>query len=134
MASSPEDHRIDELLALIRTGEADDGVREELALYAEDRPGLAGRIAEAERSESLGKGWLTRVEADDAIQRHEARPAVVVERGLGLALVGGGYALAMVTPVVGGAILTAGIGLLTWSFVRTRLATWRKDPYRDVDK
>lgn len=134
MTSSPEDQRIDELLALIRTGQADDGAREELALYAEDRPELAERIAGAERDESLGKGWLVRVEADDAIQRREARPTVVAERGLGLAMVGGGYVLAMFTPVVGVTALAAGVGVLTWSFVRTRLATWRKDPYRDIDK
>jgi hypothetical protein len=130
----PEDARIEELLALVRKGDADEAVAEELALYAEDRPELADRVAAAVKRGKLGKGWLVRIEADRALQARERRPAVVVERGIGLGLAGIGWLVSIGAPVIGGVMLAAGIGLLGWSFIRTRLATWKQDPYSDVEK
>lgn len=132
--AGPEEVRINQLLALVRTGEADDSAREELELYTEERPGLAERIEAAEKQAALGAGWLVRVEADKKLQARERKPTVVAERGLGLGLAGAGWLVSLAAPVVGGAMMAAGVGLLTWSFVRTRLSSWRSDPYRDVDK
>lgn len=132
--AGPEDERIEELLARVRSGDADEAVAEELRLYAEERPELAARVAEAVKRGELGKGWLVRVEADRRLQARERRPAIVIERGLGLGLAGVGWLVSLGAPVVGGAMLAAGVGLLTWSFVRTRLASWRQDPYSDVEK
>jgi hypothetical protein len=132
--AGPEDARIEELLALVRSGEADEAVAEELALYAEDRPELVERITRAVKDGELGKGWLVRVQADRRLQAREQRPAVVFERGVGLGLAGAGWLVALGAPVLGVPMMAAGFGILTWSFVRIRLATWRQDPYSDVEK
>lgn len=133
MSGDPEQARVEELLAQVRAGNATETEREELALYIEQHPELSDKVDDEVRAATLGHGWLARVEADNALQAEERRGAYV-ERGLGLALAGGGWLLSIAAPVVGGALMVSGIGLLTWSFVRFRFRNWRKDPYRDVEK
>ncbi|MCB9567134.1 MAG: hypothetical protein H6710_07985 [Myxococcales bacterium] len=111
----PEEARVAELLDRVRRGELSEGEREELALYA-------------------AEGWLARVEADDRIATIEGSRGVQIERGIGLALVLGGLVTSSLAPLTGSLALLAGVLLLIYSFARVRLATHRRDPYKDIKR
>lgn len=134
----PEADRIAELMTRTRAGGATEAEREELAMYLEDRPDLARRIAEqhreSQRKVELGGTWLARVDADRRLAEAESTPLVKAERGLGLGLTIAGFALTPFAPLLSVIGLVSGAGLLTWSFTRVRLATYKDDPYRDVKK
>lgn len=138
----PEAERVAELMTRTQGGTASDAEKEELAMYLEDRPDLAARIAasvaekrrEDERQAELGGTWLARVDADRRLAEAESTPLVRAERGLGLGLTIAGFALSPFTPVLSMVGLIGGIGLLTWSFTRVRLSTYKDDPYKDIDK
>lgn len=138
----PQVQRIAELMERTQSGAATDAEREELAMYLEDRPDVARRIAQrvtekraqAQRQAELGGTWLARVDADQRLAAAESTPLVKAERGLGMGLTIAGFALTPFSPVLSVIGLVGGIGLLTWSFTRVRLATYKDDPYRDVDK
>lgn len=140
--SDPEATRVAELLTRTQSGTASEAEREELAMYLEDRPDLAARIArrvaaereQAARQAELGGTWLARVDADRRLAEAESTPWVKAERGVGLGLTIAGFALTPFSPVLSMVGLIGGVGLLTWSFTRIRLATYKDDPYRDVDK
>ena len=132
MEEDPEKQRIDELVAKVGRQEASDAEREELALYAADNPEIEHRLTAEAESARLGRGWLERVEADRRLKNREATRFIKVERGVGLALVIGGTALGFVGSIAGPIAVMGGIGLLAWSFARTRLATYKDDPYKDI--
>ena len=130
----PEARRVAELLRRVRSEQVTDAEREELALYVEERPELARRIEEEHQRRQLGGTWLARVEADQRLAAAESTPLVTAERGLGLVMTIGGFALMPMLPAVSLIGMIGGVGLLTWSFTRVRLKTYKHDPYRDIDK
>jgi hypothetical protein len=132
MATDPEQKRIEELLGRSRTGEASDAEREELELYTRERPELLARVAAVDRERSLGEGWLQRVEADHRLKTVEAGARTRLERRVGLGLVVAGFVLEVLTPVIGGPVLGAGLLVLLYSYVRSRLREHKTDPYKDV--
>ena len=132
MSEDPQQQRIGELVAKIARDDASEAEREELALYIEDNPDVEGRLRDEARTAGLGKGWLERVEADRRLQRKETSGFVKAERGVGLAATVGGVALAMAGSTVAPFVVIGGLGVLTWSFVRVRLKTFKDDPYKDV--
>lgn len=130
----PREARIVELIDRVQREQATDAEREELALYVEETPALEQRMAERQREVELGGAWLVRVQADRALEAAETTPAVRAERALGVGLTVAGFALSPIAPALSVAGLLGGIGLLTWSFVRVRLRTYKDDPYKDIDK
>ncbi|MCB9704195.1 MAG: hypothetical protein H6711_20065 [Myxococcales bacterium] len=130
----PEEARVAELLDRVRRGELSEGEREELALYAAEDPSLHQAIAARSEEARLGEGWLARVEADDRIATIEGSRGVQIERGIGLALVLGGLVTSSLAPLTGSLALLAGVLLLIYSFARVRLATHRRDPYKDIKR
>ena len=128
----PEDARVDALVDRALEGSVTAEEREELALYAEHQPQVLARLREAERQGRLAEGWLERVKADAEIERVERSRTARLERGVGLALLAAGYPLMLWLPFVGLTALGAGFFVLAYSFVRVRLATHAKDPYKDV--
>jgi hypothetical protein len=132
--SDPERARIGALLDAVRHGRATDAERTELALYEEEHPDLGARVHRTEQEQQLGEGWLERIDADDRLQAAENAPLVTAERFVGAGLAFGGYALAVVVPPVGAAMMVAGMGMLVWSFVRVRVKNLANDPYRRVKK
>lgn len=125
----PELDRVAQLLHKVEAGHASDEEREELALY-EASPGALAKA----REHQLSEGWLARVDADHQIDAIERSTLTRFERGGGVAALLGGYALTFVAPVAG--MTLAGLGALTLvlSFIRTKLLTLGKDPYRDVER
>ncbi|MCB9748765.1 MAG: hypothetical protein H6713_02035 [Myxococcales bacterium] len=138
MSDDPERARIDALLDQVTRGAVSDAETEELALYAASDPALREEIVTRARQADLGAGWLARVEADHAIAQVESSGRARVERGLGLALMAGGFVASTlagaVSPVLGPALLLLGLTILVWSFARVRLATFASDPYKDVQR
>ncbi len=130
----PETRRMKELVLAASRGEASPSEREELSLYAEQNPELLGRVESAARDRELGGGWLDRIEADDRLQRTESHKRTKLERGVGLALLGGGIVAGFALPIAGATAATLGLGLLLWSFVRVRLSTLKDDPYKNVKR
>lgn len=130
----PEADRVEELLDRAVRGTVTEVETEELALYAEQTPALRERIADAARQGELGQGWLDRVYRDQAMQRVENSSRSRAERLGGLGLVALGYVLHFVNPVVAAAILTGGVTLLLYSFIRVRVLTHRDDPYKDIQQ
>ena len=128
----PEAARVDELIASHRHGRATEAESEELALYVRERPALREKVDRAAREGALGEGWLARVEKDHQVQRVENSGRAKAERGIGAVLVIGGYLLTMLSPAGGGIAIAAGMSLLLYSIIRTRLATRGTDPYEDV--
>ena len=98
----------------------------------------AGRFTDQERlpdarDHSLAEiAWLARHEQDESLARAHATPFTRVERGAGLALIGGGWLAAIGGFVVGPFAVLAGIVLLLVSFIRVRLT--RSDPYDQIDR
>ena len=133
-APDPEEARVGELLQRVRADQASDAEREELALYVADRPELAPRVQQQQQAAQLGGTWLARVEADRKLAEAESTPLVKAERGLGLAMTIGGFALLPVMPAASVIGMLGGAALLTWSYTRVRLKTFKDDPYRDIDK
>ena len=127
----PEVARVAELLDKPALSSAES---EELALYAADDPSLRQRIEQAGRHRELGHGWLERVHKDEAIQRVESGSRARIERLAGLGLVGLGYALHFVVPLLAIATVAGGTALLLYSFIRVRLKTAKDDPYKDVQR
>ena len=130
----PEETRVAELLDRVRSQDATDAEREELALYVQDKPELSAQVERKRREGELGGTWLARVEADRRLAAAESTPLVKAERGLGLAMTIGGFALMPFAPLASVVGMIGGIGLLTWSFTRVRVRTFKDDPYRNVDK
>lgn len=130
----PELARIEELLAAVGRGEASDAEREELAMYTAEHPDLPARIEASSKSGELGRGWLARVERDDALRRHEHTRTTRAERGMGLAMVLAGMAAGFVSPTVGTVGIVGGFVVLLYSFLRVRMKTHRDDPYKDVER
>jgi hypothetical protein len=131
-SGDPEEARVTTLMARALDGSVTPEEREELALYAEQDPQVLARLEDAEQQGRLAHGWLARVKADTEIERVERGAAARIERGLGLLLLAAGYPLALWLPVLGVSALGAGFAVLLYSFVRVRMATHAKDPYKDV--
>ncbi|MEZ4450235.1 MAG: hypothetical protein R3B09_12230 [Nannocystaceae bacterium] len=134
MVDDPERRRVEELLDKVTHGQVSEAEREELALYSERDPDLEQVIAERGREGALGQGWLERVTADHEIQRVEAAPRARIERGVGLAFFAAGVGVSLVAPVTGTVALLVGLGILLLSFLRIRLQTARRDPYKDIQR
>ncbi len=115
-------------------GEVSEAEREELALYVADNPALAEAIRGREEQARLGGEWLARVAADDRLAKIESSTRSNVERGVGLALFFGGALCSFAAPVTGTVALFLGVLLLAYSFLRVRLATYRDDPYKDIQR
>jgi hypothetical protein len=133
----PEHARIRALLARATEGTVTDAETEELALYAREQPAVAAMVATAVEQGALGEGWLVRVRADVELDRFDRTLRTRVERGTGIGLLLLGFVLQLLAPLAGApgaGIILAGVGalLLLYSFVRVRLATYAKDPYKDV--
>ncbi|MBL4686753.1 MAG: hypothetical protein JKY37_19300 [Nannocystaceae bacterium] len=123
--------RVAVLLQCQLEGNATDAETEELTLYAEERPDLRAHIENQVARGNLGHGWLERVRKDEAIATVENTSRARVERGVGLAMILGGFAAAFFTPV-GGGVVGMGLLILLYSVVRVRLATHANDPYKDI--
>lgn len=132
MTDDPERERLDELIVKVGREQATEAEREELALYLEDHPEIASRLAEETRAAQLGKGWLERVEADRSLQARETTPFIRTERAIGVGLIIGGAVLGMAGTLLGPVAVMGGLGLLGWSFARVRLKTYKDDPYKDI--
>jgi hypothetical protein len=128
----PETQRLDALIARAVEGALSESEREELALYAEHDPGVESRLRTAEEQGRLARGWLERVRRDGELAMIETSSRVRIERGVGLALLVAGYALTFLTPALGAGAMGAGVLMLLYTFVRVRLASHGKDPYKDV--
>lgn len=125
---------MDELLDRVTHGEVSEAEREELALYVADDPRLAEEIRGREDQARLGGEWLARVAADDRLVKIESSTRSNVERGVGLALFLGGLLVSFAAPLTGTVALMFGVLLLAYSFTRVRLATYREDPYKDIQR
>lgn len=134
MVDDPERQRLDELLGRITHGELTEAETEELALYSAGDPELERTIADRRREQALGGGWLARVAADHEIQRVEGSRQARIERGLGLALFVAGVGVSVFAPLTGSVAIAAGLVILLASLLRTRLATARRDPYKDIQR
>jgi hypothetical protein len=132
--TDPERRRLDELIGRVAAGEASEAERVELDMYLEDDPALQAEIDQRIREHDPDAHWLARAEADRRITRRDSSARVRAERTVGLGLVAGGFVLGPLLPVAAPAALLAGVGLLTWSFVRLRLEELRDDPYRKIDR
>lgn len=128
----PEVARIEALLAAERGGTASEAEREELAIYAAERPELAGRLVENARAAELGAGWLHRVEHDERRLAIERGSRARIERGVGLGLVLVGWLLHFPLPIAGVLLSGGGIVLLLYSLLRVRSRAGHRDPYEDV--
>lgn len=128
----PEEARIDELLSAQRHGTAGDAEREELAIYARDRPELSARIDANARTAELGAGWLARVERDDRLQAIERGGRARLERAVGLVTVLAGWLLHFPLPLLGLLLSAGGVLFLVYSMIRVRRSTRDTDPYKDV--
>lgn len=130
----PEERRVEELLELVRTERIGDAEREELALYVAERPELRERIDTEALRGALGGAWLARVEADQRIARRETGRLVRAERVGGAALAIAGFGIGLVAPMVGFVAVTVGTATVLWSLARVRLATYRDDPYKEIER
>ncbi len=142
MSDDPELRRIAELLVHQREGRLDAAEHEELALYRDEQPELVDQ-ARAHLSElvlptplnptsDVDRAWLERVHGDRALTQAHQTSWTRLERGLGLALVGGGWVLAFAGLSAGPILALAGIAVLIGSFLRVRLTT--RDPYDKIDQ
>lgn len=141
MSDDPELRRVAELLAAERSGSLDEAETVELSLYRDEHPSLVGE-AQARMGALVlptpahagpdDRTWLARHEQDESLARAHATPFTRVERGAGLALIGGGWLAAIGGFVVGPFAVLAGIVLLLVSFIRVRLT--RSDPYDQIDR
>jgi len=119
-------------VAIENQGHGGEAEREELALYRAENPDL---VAECERVPAEGAegaddgetGWLARVEADRRLKHRENSATVRIERGLGLGLTCAGF-------FMGPMVMVPGLAILVWSFARVRLATYKDDPYTEVEE
>lgn len=132
--SDPETARVDALLERAERGSVTAAETEELALYVQRDPSLAVRIEEAARRGELGRGWLDRVHRDEALARLDRSTWARTERALGLAALALGTISTLVSPAAGAALLTGGVVILTYSFVRARVRAHAQDPYKDVEQ
>jgi hypothetical protein len=128
----PARRRLDELVALVAAGRADEAERTELELYLEDHPELRAHLAPA--GPPADQHWLVRATADERVRRLERRRGVVAQRVAGGALLAGGFLLAPLLPVAAPIAIVAGAGVLVWSFVALRVRELRNDPYQEIDK
>lgn len=131
MSDDPELRRVAELLAAERSHALDEAEAVELALYRDEQPSLVAG-AQTQLAVSDDKAWLARHEQDESLARAHATPFSRVERGVGLALMAGGWLAAIGGFVVGPFAVLAGIVLLLFSFIRVRLT--RSDPYDQIDR
>lgn len=131
MVDDPEARRVSELLDRITRGELTEAEAEELELYAQADPALRATIERRAGQAALGGGWLARVEADHRIARAERSPRVLVERGVGGALVALGAVAWAAAPVVGPALLIVGLLVLAYSWIRVNHS---HDPYKDIQR
>lgn len=141
MSDDPELRRIAELLAAERESRLDEAEEVELALYRDEQPALVERaraqlgsliLPTPARPGSDDRAWLARVEQDEALARAHHTPWTRAERGVGLALIAGGWLTAIGGFAVGPFAVLAGIVLLLFSFVRVRLT--RTDPYDQIER
>ena len=140
------DERFEELMVKVADGAATPAEREELMAFVADKPELRLELEEHQALKSVTDGWMARLEADLAVDRHRKSPVERIERGLGLCLLLAGFCvlmvagpvLALLDPEVPAAIkiglgaTLAGAVLLLLHLLRTRLRDRPEDPYRKV--
>lgn len=131
MVDDPEARRISELLDRLTRGELSEAEGEELELYAQADPQLRAQIQARAGQAALGGGWLARVEADHRIARAEQSPRVLLERGIGGALVAIGVVVWAAAPLLGPGLVAAGFAVLLYSWIRVN---HRHDPYKDIQR
>ena len=131
----PGRKRFTELVALLEAGRATDADREELELYVAEEPALRRELARRPPPGlAADRDWLARITADERVQRLEKSRGVLAERLAGGALLGAGVLLAPAVPVLGGAAVIAGVGILVWSTIALRMRELREDPYREIER
>ena len=130
----PGRKRFTELVALLEAGRASDADREELELYVAEDPALRQELAVRPPPRAADRDWLARITADERVQRLEKSRGVLAERVVGGALLGAGVLLAPAVPVLGGAAVIAGVGVLVWSTIALRVRELRDDPYREIER
>jgi hypothetical protein len=131
MVDDPEARRVSELLDRITRGELTEAEAEELELYAQADPALRATIEARAGQAALGGGWLARVEADHQIARAERSPRVLLERGVGGALVAFGAVAGAAAPVLAPAALIVGLVVLLYSWLRVNHC---HDPYKEIQR
>lgn len=134
MHDDPEQQRLDELIARVASAQASDAEREELEMYAAERPEIVERLRHAATKTALGEGWLARVEADRRLRQRESSPLAQLERSTGMGMLIAGVVLGLVGSPLAPIGWIGGVGMLTWSVVRVRLRTHKDDPYRDIEE
>jgi hypothetical protein len=130
----PEEARLAELARAAGKGSANEAEREELALYVDDDAAARERALRIADEAALGGEWLERVHADDKLHAIERSGLTRLERIAGFSLVSVGGVLTVLFPVVGVPLLLLGTAILGFSVARVRLATFRADPYNDIER
>ncbi|MFO7563342.1 MAG: hypothetical protein R6X02_11925 [Enhygromyxa sp.] len=133
----PELQRVTELLARERSGSLDDAGREELALYGDQAELVEQAHARVPAllvpGGSDDRTWLARVRDDEALVRANSAPRTRLERGVGVAMIAGGWVVSVLGSPIGAVLAGAGAALVLASFIRVRLAQ-RRDPYDEIKR
>lgn len=130
----PERERLEQLSARVAAGTLSEAEAVEVEMHLQSRPELATHMQNLVAARQDDDDWVARVEGEAALEKVENSTMSRVERGLGLGLFLPGFALCFVLPFIGVPMVLIGTVILAWSVLRIRLATFQKDPYRNIDK
>ena len=130
----PERERLEQLSARVAAGTLSEAEAVEVEMHLHARPELATHMQNLVAARRDDDDWVARVEGEAALEKIENSGLSRVERALGLGLFLPGFALLFVLPFIGAPMVLVGTAILAWSVLRVRLATFQKDPYRNIDK
>lgn len=140
------DERLAELMVKVADSAATPAEREELMAWIADKPELRTELDEHQAMRAVTDGWMSRLEADLAVDRADADPIGRLWTGIGIvALLLGCVVLSVAGPIEAmrdpgvPTLIKAGMGLslggglaLLVSVIINRLRTAKHDPYTKV--
>jgi len=138
--------RIEELMVKVVDRVATPAEEEELMSALSGEPELQRELDAHRALKAVTDGWVDRLEADLAEDRHRRQPLTRIERRVGVSLAvvgtavlgGGGLVTALLdesAPLwvrLGLGTLTAAVLVLLFAVVRWRLSVRESDPYTEV--
>ena len=130
----PERERLEQLSERIAAGTLSEAEAVEVQMHLAARPDLDAHMKNLVAARQDPDDWVARVEGDAALEKAENSGLARFERGLGLGLFLPGFALCFLLPIIGAPMVALGTLILAWSVLRVRLATFQRDPYRNIDK
>jgi ferric-dicitrate binding protein FerR (iron transport regulator) len=142
----PTDERLAELMVKVVDRVATPAEREELMARVVADPVLRAELEDQQAFKAVTDGWMSRLEADLAVDRDRTNPGRRLERGLGVGLIllglavlwGWGWAEVLMDPSAplplrfGIGALAAGCLMVLFHVVRVRWFSGDRDPYSEV--